>query len=235
MHHVLTFCPSALPAATAQLQQYVHVPVGWFGAKDRDVRVSWAQLCETDERGQQLLAVDVACVGERHVELHSLWLTMRCRFANEVLLRCYALSSHHLSPARCAGAAPPPSSVWTRLWSSRPLSAEPVNTVRLLVPFTAVQFDEDGCGLPPDVAFSCRYRPLQQPVADTRAGLPLPIQRLWWRRPNHALNESDADRHVELEAEQSGHGEHRKQYAAVQEAAGELSVANLETQSCNSV
>ena len=198
------------------------------------MRLSWEQLCEADEHGQQLLAVDIACVGERHVELHSLWLTMHCRFTKEVVMRCYALSSYHLSPALCAAAAPPPSSVWARLWSSRPLSAEPVHAVSLLVPFTAVQFDEDGCGLPPAVAFSCRYRPLQQPVADTRAGPPLPIQRMWWRRPNHALNESDADRQVELEAEQSGHSEHRVQCAAGREDAGEHFVANVGTQRCNS-
>ena len=63
----------------------MHLPVGIFGWHDERVRLSWEQLCETDERGEQLLAVDISCVGSAPLELHSLWLTMHCPYTNQLV------------------------------------------------------------------------------------------------------------------------------------------------------
>ena len=85
MEQVLLFCAPLAPSSLDQRTHYVHLPVGLFGWQDSEVRVSWEQLFETDEQGEPLLAIDIACVGRSHLELHSLWLTMHCPYTNQLV------------------------------------------------------------------------------------------------------------------------------------------------------
>ena len=85
MDQVLVFCAPAAPLGLDQRTRYVHLPVGVFRWEDDQVRVSWEQICETGERGEELMSVDITCIGRAHVRLHSLWLTMRCPHTDKLV------------------------------------------------------------------------------------------------------------------------------------------------------
>ena len=85
LEQLLAFCAPAVPSSIEQRTQYVHLPVGVFGWQDDRVRISWEQLRETGEHGEQLLAVDITCVGSDHLQLNSLWLTMHCPYTSQLV------------------------------------------------------------------------------------------------------------------------------------------------------